>query len=334
MRVQAKQQQLDANLMREKRLSSRASWVQLLSAIDEPSRSTSSSSWQHVSSSESFIKSPIVDELQWKSLQVPIAASGGFRLPIKLDARKGELLFSFSTKDYDVNFGVQMICADGSLIELLGTRRYESQKKQVQGQLNLTGPGMVLLLWDNSFSWVNTKQLAYHVELKQETLPVSAAGKTQLALKARLEREKKLLEYEGEYDRLETQVQTEERTVELLHHQIEELQTQLRKHEKVKENVMKKKNQVDECIEDFFWELRGTGRKFCGMELVKRLIWWFMWYFSTKLALFRPNDTISYAGFLGNERHGCMVRLLLVCWCVEGVSSTHVVFICFEIQGR
>ncbi|CAI5717786.1 unnamed protein product [Peronospora destructor] len=258
MRVQAKQQRLDENLMREQRLNSRASWIQLLSAIDDPFLSTNSRSL-HVSSSENLIKSPIADELQWKSSQVPIAASGGFQLPIKLDARKGELIFSFSTRNYDINFGVQMICADGSLIELLGTRRYESQKKQVQGQLSLTGPGMVLLLWDNCFSWVNTKQLAYHVELKQETLPVSAAGKTQLALKARLEREKKLLQYEGEYDRLETQVQTEERTVELLHHQIEELQTQLRKHEEVKESVMKKKDQVEEHIEDLFWELRALS---------------------------------------------------------------------------
>ncbi|CAH0487914.1 unnamed protein product [Peronospora farinosa] len=271
MRVQAKQQQLDENLMREKRLSSRASWIQLLSAIDGPYLSTNSSSL-HVSSSDGLIKSPIVNELQWKSLQVPIAASGGFQLPIKLDARKGELFFSFSTRDYDVNFGVQMICADGSLIELLGTRRYESQKKQVQGQLTLTGPGMVLLLWDNFFSWVNTKQLAYHVELKQETLPVFAAGKTQLALKARLEREKKLMQYEGEYDRLETQVQTEERRVELLHHQIEELQTQLRKHEEAKENAIKKKDQVDEHIGDLFWELRALSWRCFDQTVLHRIL--------------------------------------------------------------
>ncbi|GMF31837.1 unnamed protein product [Phytophthora fragariaefolia] len=255
-RVHAKLREQGEKLQRDQRLSSRPSWIQLLAAIDGPPPSASSSLWL---SSESPRKPPIVDELQWKSSQVPIAASGGFQLPIKLDARKGELHYSFSTRDYDVNFGVQMICADGSLIELLDTRRYESQKQQVQGQLSLAGPGMVLLLWDNSFSWLNSKQLAYHVELKQETLPVSEAEKTQLALKARLEREQKLLQREGEYDGLETQVQTEAQTIDFLRHQIEELQTQLRQHEEAKESVSKKKDQVSEQIEELCWELQGTA---------------------------------------------------------------------------
>ncbi|OWY92448.1 F-box protein [Phytophthora megakarya] len=250
-RVHAKLQQEEEKRLRDERLSARPSWIHLLAAIDGPSSSS-----LHVSSDSP--KPPIVDELQWKSSQVPIAASGGFQLPVKLDARKGELHYSFSTRDYDVNFGVQMICADGNLIELLDTRRYESQKQQVQGQLSLTGPGMVLLLWDNSFSWVNTKQLAYHVELKQETLPVSQAEKTQLALKARLKREQKLLQVEGEFDGLETKVQTEAQTIEFLRHQIEELQLQMRQHEEEKELFNNKKEQVGEAIEELCWELQGT----------------------------------------------------------------------------
>ncbi|KAF1789178.1 GOLD domain [Phytophthora cactorum] len=224
---------MEEKLLRDQRLSSRPAWIQLLAAIDGPSPNSSSS--LHVSSSDSpKYKSPIVDELQWKSSQVPIAASGGFQLPIKLDARKGELHYSFSTRDYDVNFGVQMICADGSLIELLDTRRYESQKQQVEGHLRLTGPGMVLLLWDNSFSWVNTKQLAYH---------------------------QKLLQAEGEYDGLETLVQTEAQTIDFLRHQIEELQLQLRQHEEEKEITNKKKDEVEEHIEELCWELQGTDKR-------------------------------------------------------------------------
>ncbi|EEY59558.1 F-box protein, putative [Phytophthora infestans T30-4] len=272
-RVHAKLRQQEEKLLRDQRLSSRPAWIQLLAAIDGPSPNSSSS--LHVSSSDSDSpkqKPPIVDELQWKSSQVPIAASGGFQLPIKLDARKGELHYSFSTRDYDVNFGVQMICADGSLIELLDTRRYESQKQQVEGQLSLTGPGMVLLLWDNSFSWVNTKQLAYHVELKQETLPVSEAEKTQLALKARLEREQKLLQVEGEYDGLETQVQTEAQTIEFLRHQIEELQLQLRQHEEEREVINKKKDQVGEHIEELCWELQALSWRCLDQAALHRIL--------------------------------------------------------------
>ncbi|GMF65366.1 unnamed protein product [Phytophthora lilii] len=258
VRVQAKLQQQQEKLLRDQRLSARPAWVQLLAAIDGPP--AGASSLRVASSSGDSPKKPaIVDELQWKSSQVPIAASGGFQLPIKLDAPKGELHYTFSTRDYDVNFGVQMICADGSLVELLDTRRYESQKQQVQGQLSLVGPGMVLLLWDNSFSWVNAKQLAYHVELKQDTLPVSDVEKTQLALKARLEREHKLLRWEGEYDGLETQLQREAQTIDLLRHQIEELQMQLSQHEEAKETINKKKDQVGEHIEEICWELQGTS---------------------------------------------------------------------------
>ncbi|KAG3109659.1 hypothetical protein PI124_g10929 [Phytophthora idaei] len=270
-RVHAKLQQQEEKLLRDQRLSSRPAWIQLLAAIDGPSPNSSSS--LRVSSSDSpKHKSPIVDELQWKSSQVPIAASGGFQLPIKLDARKGELHYSFSTRDYDVNFSVQMICADGSLIELLDTRRYESQKQQVEGHLSLTGPGMVLLLWDNSFSWVNTKQLAYHVELKQETLPVSEAEKTQLALKARLEREQKLLQAEGEYDGLETLVQTEAQTIDFLRHQIEELRLQLRQHEEEKEITNKKKDQVEEHIEELCWELQALSWRCLDQAALHRIL--------------------------------------------------------------
>ncbi|KAL4162010.1 hypothetical protein PRNP1_002558 [Phytophthora ramorum] len=267
-RVHAKLRQHEEKLLRDQRLSARPSWIQLLTAID----GTSSSSSNLRLSSESPQKPTIVDELQWKSSQVPIAAAGGFQLPIKLDARKGELHYAFSTRDYDVNFGVQMVCADGSLIELLDTQRYESQKQQVEGQLKLSGPGMVLLIWDNSFSWVNTKQLAYHVELKQETPPVSDAEKTQLALKARLQREQKLLQREGEYDGLETQVQTEAQTIDLLHHQIEELQTQLKLHEEAKENVNKKKDQVGEQIEELCWELQALSWRCLDQTTLHRIL--------------------------------------------------------------
>ncbi|KAG6582787.1 putative F-box protein [Phytophthora cinnamomi] len=270
-RVHAKLRQHEEKLLRDQRLSARPSWVQLLATIDGPPLSSNGSS-SLLLSSESPRKPPIVDELQWKSSQVPIAASGGFQLPIKLDARKGELHYSFSTRDYDVNFGVQMICADGSLIELLDTRRYDSQRQQVQGQLSLSGPGMVLLLWDNSFSWVNSKQLAYHVELKQETLPVSEAEKTQLALRARLEREHKLLQCEGEFDGLETQVHTEAQTIDFLRHQIEELQTQLRQHEEAKESVNKKKDQVGEQIEELCWELQALSWRCLDQAALHRIL--------------------------------------------------------------
>ncbi|RLN91715.1 hypothetical protein BBJ28_00005827, partial [Nothophytophthora sp. Chile5] len=180
--------------------------------------------------------------------------------------------YAFSTRDYDVNFGVQMICADGTMIELMEARRYESQKHQVLGQLTLVGPGMVLLLWDNSFSWLNAKQLAYHVELKQETPPVSDVEKTQLALRARLERDQALLQRESEFDGLETQMQTEEQTLAFLQHQIEELQGQLRQHEQAKEDAATQKDRVGEQIEELCWELNALSWRCLEKSTLHRIL--------------------------------------------------------------
>ncbi|TDH72902.1 hypothetical protein CCR75_006671 [Bremia lactucae] len=258
-RVHAKLEQHEQRIQRINRLNSRPVWSKLLEDLDRPFTNKISSN-VHVSSTESPKHKPlIVDELQWKSSQVPIAASGGFQLPIKLDAEKGELHYTFSTRNYDVNFGVQMICADGSLIELLSSQRYESQKQLVEGQLSLTGPGMALLLWDNSFSWLNTKQLAYHVELKQEALSLSEAEKTQLASQARLERERKLEQTEAVYDGLETQLQTENQTINFLHYQIKELQLQLKQHEEERELINEKRLVVEDQIEELCWELRALS---------------------------------------------------------------------------
>lgn len=270
-RVHTKLQLQEEQLLRDRRLSARTGWIQLLATIDGPPSVISRSS-QHAATGDSpKHKPPIVDELQWKSSQVPIPASRGFQLPIKLDAKKGELHYSFSTKDYDVDFGVQMICADGSLTELLGTRRYESQKEQVKGQLDLKGPGLVLLMWDNSFSWVNTKRLAYHVELKQEALPVSDAAKTQLALSERLKREKKLVETTVECDQLNTQLQTEAQTIDLLRYQIEELQLQMRQHEEVREITQKKKEKVGDCMKDLCWELQALSWRCLDQATLHRI---------------------------------------------------------------
>jgi hypothetical protein len=151
-----------------------------------------------------------------------------------------------------------MICADGTMVELVEPQRYESQKQHITARLELVGPGMVLLIWDNSFSWLNTKQLAYTIELTQETPEISAERKTALAQRARYDRERALLSKDTELDRLQTTIEAHDQSIEFFKKQIEGLQEQLHKREEEKEASEKQKQSVEEQIETLAWEIRGT----------------------------------------------------------------------------
>lgn len=151
-----------------------------------------------------------------------------------------------------------MICADGTMIELLEPQRCESQKHAIRGQLELVGPGMVLLLWDNSFSWLNAKQLAYSIELVQETPEASAERKTALAQRVRHDRERALLANDTELARLETTIESQTQSIEFLKHQIDALTLQLYENEAAKDATVALRESVQEQRETLVWEIRGA----------------------------------------------------------------------------
>ena len=48
---------------------------------------------------------------------------------------------------------------------------------KIIGSVDITGPGTVKLVWDNSFSWMRSKQLIFSVKLKaRPAAPASVAG--------------------------------------------------------------------------------------------------------------------------------------------------------------
>lgn len=151
-----------------------------------------------------------------------------------------------------------MMCADGSMMEILELRRYESQKQQVEGKFELAGPGMVLLLWDNSFSWVNPKQLSYTVELHQDTPPETPAEKVELALSARLERQRRIIRAETNVDAIDATIRTQELGIEELRRQIKELEEKLEKTEAAKLAAAMARDRLDEAVDTLAWELNGN----------------------------------------------------------------------------
>jgi nucleoid-associated protein YgaU len=154
-----------------------------------------------------------------------------------------------------------MMCADGSMMEVLEERRYESQKQQVEGSFELSGPGMVLLLWDNSFSWVNPKQLSYTVELHQETPPETPAEKAELALTARVERQRRLIRAETNVSAINATIRTQEASAEELRWQIKELEEKLEKTEAAKVAAVKARERMDEEVDTLAWELSGASTR-------------------------------------------------------------------------
>lgn len=155
------------------------------------------------------------------------------------------------------------------MVELMEAQRYESQKQQITGQLDVVGPGMILLIWDNSFSWLNTKQLAYSIELKQETLLSSEAKKVELARHARLTRERAVWNKENELDTVQTSIQTYEQTILDIKRQIEELQQHLQEKEETRVKIFQQQEQVEDQIDTLCWEIQGNVHSLnvCGVWL-------------------------------------------------------------------
>lgn len=145
------------------------------------------------------------------------------------------------------------------MMEVVELRRYESQKQQVEGKFKLEGPGMLLLLWDNSFSWVNPKQLSYTVELHQDMPPETAEEKAQLAQRARLERQKRVLRTEANVDAMDVSVQAHEKGIADIQRQIQELQEKLEKKEAARLAAMKSRDRLDDELDTLTWELQGMS---------------------------------------------------------------------------
>lgn len=131
---------------------------------------------------------------------------------------------------------------------------------------------MVLLIWDNSFSWLNTKQLAYNIELTQETPEASEDRKTALAQRARYDREHALLAKDTELDRVQMAIQSQEQSIEFIKHQIEELQKKLDNGEREKAVLELQKDGVEEQIDTLVWEIRGILWSCCIFIMMMELV--------------------------------------------------------------
>ncbi|TMW66511.1 hypothetical protein Poli38472_004276 [Pythium oligandrum] len=275
-RVQEKQRATEEQQRRDAKLNARPEWQALLQRIDGDEGSRNATENASPPKPKGL---NLNEELQWKSTNVPIAASSVFPLHIKVDAASAVVHYEFSTRDFDINFAIQMIDINGTMLELLPSQRYESHKHTVTGQLNVTGPGLLLLVWDNSFSWLNTKQLAYTIELKQDVFSVGGNGgygatpeqRAGLARHERLKREKLRGRHETELSALEGTIETQGNQIDLIKHQLNELQKQLERAEQKREETIKEREHVEDAIDALSWEIHALTWRAIDASITDRI---------------------------------------------------------------
>ena len=77
--------------------------------------------------------------------------------------------FCFDTKGGDIGFSISFIAYEEETSEsVVDLARVSSDIETITGTFEVPRVGIVNFLWDNSFSWLTAKTLAYKVTLDQK----------------------------------------------------------------------------------------------------------------------------------------------------------------------
>jgi len=119
-----------------------------------------------------------------KPKEVMVEKWSFYELPINV--QKGDLVkWEFSTKNnVDISFGVFVARCDGTdRIEIVPLKRVNSHLEVIRGQHVATAEGLLILKWDNTYSYFTSKSLQYKAELfpaeaanNVDALPTSGAS--------------------------------------------------------------------------------------------------------------------------------------------------------------
>jgi hypothetical protein len=83
-------------------------------------------------------------------------------------AGNGIVFWDFRTLHVDVGFSVEFTSSDGKTTEVVKYSRVESFKKIVTGQYQAQCKGKVVVLFDNSYSMLTSKNIIYLVDVLQD----------------------------------------------------------------------------------------------------------------------------------------------------------------------
>jgi hypothetical protein len=76
------------------------------------------------------------------------------------------LKWEFTTRDYDISYGVLYENDDGKQFEVVPTTRCNSQHQKIVGTFTAPQSGTYVLHWDNSYSLMRSKELSYKISVE------------------------------------------------------------------------------------------------------------------------------------------------------------------------
>mmetsp|Transcript_25756 Transcript_25756/g.43403 ORF Transcript_25756/g.43403 Transcript_25756/m.43403 type:complete len:432 (-) Transcript_25756:504-1799(-) len=88
-------------------------------------------------------------------------------LPVPVANPHTLVSFTFQTSNGDISFSMVFIGLNGEEEILIPPSRLQSDEEPVHDSVTLEGQGTLILLWDNSYSWLHKKELSYSLQIEQ-----------------------------------------------------------------------------------------------------------------------------------------------------------------------
>lgn len=157
---------------------------------------------------EKFIRfEEVTDVFQWHTTGCLVHTE--LKLTVPVDVPGSVVSFNFETKFGDIAFGVTFVAQEDKDTEsVVDLARIRSDLEIIDGSFEVPRVGVVNFLWDNSFSWLTAKSLAYNVVLQQGVAIVSAdknriTSAKEIVHKIREDDEKSKQRYDEEIQNIE-----------------------------------------------------------------------------------------------------------------------------------
>ena len=88
-------------------------------------------------------------------------------LPVPVANPHTLVSFTFQAANGDISFSMVFIGLNGEEEILIPPSRLQSDEQPVHDSVTLEAPGTLILLWDNSYSWLHKKELSYSLQIEQ-----------------------------------------------------------------------------------------------------------------------------------------------------------------------
>lgn len=86
----------------------------------------------------------------------------GDKKTFKLDVKKGDKVdYSLTSKNYDINFGINLKRNNSDAIEIVPLNRVKSHLEPINGIINIENDGELIATIDNSYSYLRSKQFNF-----------------------------------------------------------------------------------------------------------------------------------------------------------------------------